>query len=134
MATWSFTPGTACETYNGHQRHQHHLCPTKCIERIVGLDSTFLALIPAVIWKVSSPASPISFREMNGIKSCSGQIVRTHQQHGNTPIYPVFPYGWYSVGKPDLKWPSNLEYGIENPEQNITQAGTRTIFSAPDWD
>jgi hypothetical protein len=61
----------------------------------------------------------ISFREKNGVKVIAPAVTwaRINNQE-LTQLYPVFPYGIYGVGKPDLDVAINTwKYGYDLPIQ-----------------
>lgn len=67
---------------------------------------------------------PISFREMNGYTVIAPAKSYEHINNAEIPqLYPVFPYGWYGVGKPDLQVAVDTWYhGVDLPAQKHHQS------------
>ena len=99
-------PGSACETYKMAYNATSTIAALKTI--LTGL----LELTPGYInekkrgeWTAMlSRIPPISFRECQGYKTISPALLWERINNTETPqLYPVFPWGIYGVGKPDLE-------------------------------
>jgi len=119
-------PGTACETYKMATNATSTICALQSVlNELLALDSTFFSPdTRSYLEGLLTRIPPISFREMNGHKVIAP--AKSFERINNTEIpqlYPVFPYGWYGVGKPDLQVAIDTwQYGIENPEQKHYQS------------
>ena len=62
----------------------------------------------------------IGFREMNGHKVIAPAWSWSRIQNVELPqFYPVFPWGLYGIGRPDLQVAIDTwKYGVDNPEPN----------------
>lgn len=99
-------PGSACETYKMAYNATSTIAALKTI--LTGL----LELTPEYInekkrgeWTAMlNRIPPISFRECQGYKTISPALLWERINNVETPqLYPVFPWGIYGVGKPDLE-------------------------------
>ena len=119
-------PGTACETYKVANNPVSTIAALKTVlGRVLTLDSTYLKPeLKKFCIEMSERIPPISLREMNGYKVIAP--AKSFERINNTEIpqlYPVFPYGIYGIGKPDLDIAINTwKYGVERPEQKHFQS------------
>jgi len=119
-------PGTACETYKMATNAVSTVAALQTVlSRLLELDSTYLKPDSRLHWEeMLTRIPPISFREMNGHKVIAP--ANSFERINNTEIpqlYPVFPYGIYGIGKPDLDIAIDTwKYGIERPEQKHFQS------------
>jgi hypothetical protein len=114
-------PGTACETYKVANNAVSTVAALQTVlVRLLDLDSTYLQPENRQHWEeMLTRIPPISFREMNGHKVIAP--AKSFERINNTEIpqlYPVFPYGIFGIGKPNLDVAIDTwKYGIEKPEQ-----------------
>jgi hypothetical protein len=119
-------PGTACETYKMAYNAVSTVSALQTVlTRLLELDSTYLNADSRKHWAgMLTRIPPISFREMNGHKVIAP--AKSFERINNTEIpqlYPVFPYGIYGIGKPDLEVAINTwKYGIERADQKHFQS------------
>jgi hypothetical protein len=76
---------------------------------------------------------PIAFREMNGHKTISPANTWSRINNQEIPqLYPVFPYGIYGIGRPDLELAINTwKYGTDLPiQKNYISWHQDAIFCA----
>lgn len=112
-------PGTACETYKDALNPTPTVAALRVVlTRVIELPDE---LLPSKArWRSMLATIPeISFREMNGQKTISPAGSWSHKQNCELPqLYPVFPYGLYGIGKPDLDIAINTwKLGIDAPDQ-----------------
>jgi len=120
-------PSTAAETYKVAYNSVTTVCALKTVlTRMLELDSTkYLTPESRKHWsEMLTRVPPIYFREMNGHKVIAP--AKSFERINNTEIpqlYPVFPWGIYGVGKPDLQTAIDTwRYGIERPDQKHYQS------------
>ena len=120
-------PSTAAETYKVAYNSVTAVCGLKSVlTRLLELDSTkYLTTDSRKHWgEMLTRIPPIYFREMNGHKVIAP--AQSFERINNTEIpqlYPVFPWGIYGVGKPDLQVAIDTwHFGIERPEQKHYQS------------
>ena len=128
-------PGTACETY----KNTLNSCVT-----IAALDAVLRALLALPDQLLTEagrqryetilstvPALPL--RVSQGHRTLAPALLWDRIQNTEIPqLYPVFPYGQYGIGRPDLQVAIDTwEYGIERPAQkNHTSWHQDAIFCA----
>ncbi len=120
-------PSTAAETYKVAYNSVTTVCALQTVlTRLLELDSTkYLNSDSRKHWKgMLTRIPPIYFREMNGHKVIAP--AKTFERINNTEIpqlYPVYPWGIYGVGKPDLQVAIDTwKYGIEREDQKHFQS------------
>lgn len=120
-------PSTAAETYKVAYNSVTAACALKTVlTRLLELDSTkYLNADSRKHWSgMLTRIPPIYFREMNGHKVIAP--AKSFERINNTEIpqlYPVFPWGIYGVGKPDLQTAIDTwKYGIERADQKHHQS------------
>ena len=114
-------PGTACETYK---------MATNPVSTIAALDAVINGLLQISekyltadrqvnFRKYLKRIPPISFREKDGHKTIAPAERYERINNNELPqLYPVYPYGVYGIGRPDLEVAINTwKYGLDRPEQ-----------------
>jgi hypothetical protein len=99
-------PGSACETYKMAYNSTSTIAALKTIlNRILELPSGYIDDKKREKWTTMlNRIPPVSFRECNGNKTISPALLWERINNQETPqLYPVFPWGIYGVGKPDLE-------------------------------
>ena len=114
-------PGTGAETYKMAYNSTSTIAGLQTVlTRLLELPSQYLSDNKRNHWTGMLKRIPaISFREKNGVKVISPAVTwaRINNQE-LTQLYPVFPYGIYGVGKPDLDVAINTwKYGYDLPIQ-----------------
>ncbi|MDP4278784.1 MAG: hypothetical protein Q8914_14260, partial [Bacteroidota bacterium] len=128
-------PGTACETYKMAYNSTSTISGLQTVlNRLLELDSTYLTTESRAHWKeMLTRIPPINFRDMNGHKVIAPAKLFERINNIEIPqLYPVFPYGIYGIGKPDLEVARDTwKYGVERPEQkNYVSWHQDNIFCA----
>lgn len=119
-------PGTACETYKRSENPVSTIAALRTVTtRLLELDSTYIPENTRIyLNKLLDRIPPISFREMNGVKTIAP--AKSWERINNTELpqlYPVFPYGIYGIGRPDLDIAVNTwKYGADRPDQKGIQS------------
>ena len=119
-------PGTACETYKMANNPVTTISAlTTVLTRLLELDSSYLSEEKRDHCKeMLNRIPPISFREQEGHKTISP--AKSWERINNTEmpqLYPVYPYGIYGIGKPDLDIAINTwKYGADRPDQKGIQS------------
>ncbi|MEQ7874577.1 DUF5703 domain-containing protein [Sphingomonas sp. ASV193] len=116
-----FYPGTACETYKN---------AVNSTVTIAGLDAVLCALLalpdrmvgPALRQRFAAMRAslpPIALRELNGHRVIAPANLWDRIQNVEIPqLYPVFPYGQYGVGRPDLQLARDTwHHGVDTEAQ-----------------
>jgi hypothetical protein len=114
-------PGTACETYKN---------TLNSTVTIAGLDAVLQALLalpetllgPALRARYAAMRAtipPIPTRILNGRRTIAPAALWDRIQNVEIPqLYPVFPYGQYGIGRPDLQRAIDTwHFGIDTPAQ-----------------
>jgi hypothetical protein len=114
-------PGTGAETYKMAYNSTSTIAGLQTVlSRLLELPSQYISEDKRNHWTGMLKRIPaISFREKNGVKVISPAVTwaRINNQE-LTQLYPVFPYGIYGVGKPDLDVAINTwKYGYDLPIQ-----------------
>lgn len=129
-------PSTAAETYKVAYNSVTLVCGLKSVlTNLLELDSTkYLTPESRSYCKgLLTRIPPITFREMNGHKVIAPAKLFERINNVEIPqLYPVYPWGFYGVGKPDLQVAIDTwRYGIERPDQkNIISWHQDNIFCA----
>lgn len=112
-------PGTACETYKDARNPTPTVAALRVIlSRVIELPDELLSSKQR--WQAMLETIPdIAFREMNFHKTISPAWSWSHKQNCELPqLYPVFPYGFFGVGRPELDVAINTwKNGIDAPDQ-----------------
>ncbi len=98
-------PGSGGETYKMAYNSTSTVAALKTVlTRLLELPEDHLSADARKNWQtILDRIPPISFREFNGYRTISPAL--TWERVNNTEstqLYPVFPWGMYGVGKPDL--------------------------------
>lgn len=114
-------PGTGAETYKMAYNSTSTIAGLQTVlTRLLELPSQYLSEDKRIHWNGMLKRIPaISFREKNGVKVIAPAVTwaRINNQE-LTQLYPVFPYGIYGVGKPDIDVAINTwKYGYDLPIQ-----------------
>jgi hypothetical protein len=117
-------PGTACETYKDALNPSSTVAALRAVlERLLELPDellprrerwqTMLATIPA-----------IPFRDKDGYSTIAPAVSWSRKQNCELPqLYPVFPYGAFGVGKPELDVAINTwNHGADASDQKQIQS------------
>lgn len=115
-----FYPGTAGETYKmANNSSQTIAALTTVLQTLLSLPEGYLSTEQRARWEeMLSHMPPLPFREMEGHKVIAP--AKTWERLMNVEInqlYPVFPYGMYGIGLPDLEVARDTwKYGIDQPK------------------
>ncbi|MDR1593158.1 MAG: DUF5703 domain-containing protein [Prevotellaceae bacterium] len=105
-----FYPSSACETYKMTYNSTTVICALKVIlTRLLELPESYLSAEKREKWTTMlKRIPPVPFREIDGHKVLSPAEKWQFVQNIECPqLYPVFPWGLYGVGKPDLEIAQN---------------------------
>ncbi len=100
-----FYPSTAAETFKMTYNSTTVISALKIIlERMLALPDPYLDQKQKEKWSVMlKRIPPIPFQQFEGHKTLAAAVTWSRVQNSETPqLYPVFPWGIYGVGKPDL--------------------------------
>ena len=98
-------PSTAAETFKMTYNSTTVISALKItLERLLALPDGYLDQKQKERWAAMlSRIPPIPFQQFGGHKTLAPAVVWSRVQNSETPqLYPVFPWGIYGVGKPDL--------------------------------
>jgi hypothetical protein len=101
-----FYPTSACETYKMTYNSTTVICALKVIlGRLLELPEGYLSAEKREQWTAMlKRIPPVPFREIDGHKVLAPAEKWQFVQNVEAPqLYPVFPWGLYGVGKPDLE-------------------------------
>lgn len=114
-------PGTGAETYKLAYNSTSTIVALKgVLQGLLQLPSTYLSIEKRKQWEAMlTRIPPISFREMGGHKTIAPAVSFARIQNGEIPqLYPVYPWGFYGIGLPDLDIAVNTwKYGVETNDQ-----------------
>lgn len=99
-------PGSAAETYKMAYNSTTTIAALQTIlSRLLALPPEYLNEEKRQDWTLMlSRIPPIAYREFNGFKTIAPAQLWERINNVETPqLYPVFPWGIYGVGKPDLQ-------------------------------
>ncbi len=99
-------PGSAAETYKTTYNSVTTVAGlTSVLTRLLTLPEKYLSEEKRRHWKdMLARIPPLSFRQMQGHKAIAPAVVWERINNEEIPqLYPVFPYGMYGIGKPDLE-------------------------------
>lgn len=101
-----FYPGSSCETY----KMAYNATPTVeglrvILNRLLALPENYLDGEKREAWKeMLDRIPPISFREFDGHQTIAPAKLWERINNTEAPqLYPVYPWGTYGIGKPDLE-------------------------------
>jgi hypothetical protein len=98
-------PGSACETYKMAYNATSTVAALKTVlEQLLALPEVYLPEAKREHWQeMLKRVPPISFTEHEGRKTIAPAKLWERVNNTEVPqLYPVFPWGMYGVGKPDL--------------------------------
>lgn len=114
-------PGTSCETYKMATNAVTTVSALQSVtKRALELDDKYWTKDQrSYFTELETRIPPIYFRDMNGYKTISPAKSWERINNVEFPqLYPVFPYGIYGIGKPNLDIAINTwKYSIDIPEQ-----------------
>lgn len=114
-------PGSGAETYKMAYNSTSTIAALKTIlTRLLELPGHYLTAEKRSHWEeMLKRIPPIAFREKNGQTTISPAWTWGRINNQEIPqLYPVFPWGMYGIGKPDLDVAINTwKYGTDNPNQ-----------------
>lgn len=114
-------PGTGAETYKLAYNSVSTISALKCVlQGLLNLDDKYLQREKKIYFEeMMRRIPPISFREMKGHKTIAPAVTFSRIQNGEIPqLYPVYPWGIYGIGRPDLQVAVDTwKYGVENADQ-----------------
>lgn len=103
-------PGSACETYKVTYNATSTVVALKrVVDAMLKLPSDYLSEESiAELKEMQSAIPPISFREFDGKRTIAPAKLWERINNTEVPqLYPVYPWGIYGVGKPDLEVAQN---------------------------
>lgn len=128
-------PGSGAETYKLAYNSTSTIAALKSVlNGLLNLQSSYLFEDERKYFEgLLSRIPPISYRMMNGHQTIAPAVAFARIQNGEIPqLYPVFPWGLFGIGLPDLDVAINTwRYGVENEEQkNYVSWHQDAIFCA----
>ncbi|OYU55023.1 MAG: hypothetical protein CFE25_13075 [Chitinophagaceae bacterium BSSC1] len=128
-------PGTGAETYKMAYNSTSTIAGLKTVlTRLLELSDKYVSTEKRKHWEAMlNRIPPIAFRENNGHKTISPAWTWARINNQEIPqLYPVFPYGIYGIGKPDLDVAINTwKYGTDLPiQKNYISWHQDAIFCA----
>lgn len=128
-------PSTGCETYKMAYNSVNTIAALKCVtDLLLQLPAEYLPEDRRQHWTQFVARIPdISFRTCEGHRTIAPAI--TWERINNveiTQLYPVYPWGLYGIGLPDLETAVNTwKYGVDNANQkNYVSWHQDAIFCA----
>jgi hypothetical protein len=116
-----FYPGTACETYKGMVNSVVTIAGLRTVlARLLALPPGYLNAEKRAYYEgFARRIPPIPFREREGHRTIAPAQLFDRIQNVEIPqLYPVFPYGIYGIGRPDLQVAVDTwRYGVDTPQQ-----------------
>jgi len=114
-------PGTGAETYKMAYNSTSCIAGLQTIlSRLLELPDTYLTSEKRRHWEAMlKRIPPIAFREKDGHKTISPAWTWSRINNQEIPqLYPVYPYGMYGIGKPDLAFAIDTwKYGTDEARQ-----------------
>jgi hypothetical protein len=128
-------PGSGAETYKMAYNSTATIAALKTIlTRLLELPDNYLTEEKRAHWQeMLKRIPPIAFREMEGHKTISPAWTWGRINNQEIPqLYPVFPWGMYGIGRPDLDVAVNTwKYGTDLPiQKNYVSWHQDAIFCA----
>lgn len=106
-------PGSACESYKMAYNAASTIAALQVVlARMIALPTSILQDEKKEQWKAMlATIPPITFREFDGKKTIAPAQLWERINNTEVPqLYPVFPWGIYGVGKPDLEIARNTYF------------------------
>lgn len=103
-------PGSACETYKLAKNATPTIAALKTVlKKLLELPDDYLTQEKRTAWEeMLKHIPPIPFREIEGHKTIAPAESWERINNTESPqLYPVFPWGIYGVGLPDIEWALN---------------------------
>ena len=128
-------PGTGAETYKMAYNSTSTIAGLQTVlTRLLELNELYISNEQRKHWTAMlQRIPPIGFREMQGHKTIAPAYTWSRINNQEIPqLYPVFPYGIYGIGKPDLAMAINTwKYGTDLPiQKNYISWHQDAIFCA----
>lgn len=128
-------PGSGAETYKMAYNSTSTIAGLKAVlTKLIELPESYLTSEKRAHWiKMLEKIPAISFREKNGFKTIAPAWTWARINNQEIPqLYPVFPFGLYGVGLPDLDIAVNTwKYGTDVPiQKNYISWHQDAIFCA----
>jgi hypothetical protein len=128
-------PGSGAETYKMAYNATSTIAALKTIlTRLLELPEQYLSDERRLHWEgMLKRIPPIAFREKEGLKTISPAWTWGRINNQEIPqLYPVYPWGMYGIGKPDLEVAINTwKYGTDLPiQKNYVSWHQDAIFCA----
>ncbi len=128
-------PGTGAETYKMAYNSTSTIAGLQTVlTRLLELSDKYVSTEKRKHWgAMLNRIPPIAFREKDGHKTISPAWTWARINNQEIPqLYPVFPYGIYGIGKPDLDIAINTwKYGTDLPiQKNYISWHQDAIFCA----
>ncbi len=99
-------PGSSCETYKMAYNATSTIAALQTVlQGVIALPDTLVSQPKKQAWSdMLKTIPPISFREFDGKKTIAPAKLWERLNNTEVPqLYPVFPWGIYGVGRPDLE-------------------------------
>jgi hypothetical protein len=114
-------PGSALETYKCTYNSSCTIAGLQTlVSRLLEMPKNYLTEKQRNYWEnYLKMVPPIPFRYIDGHKTIAPAVVWSRINGSEIPqLYPIFPYGLYGIGKPDLDVAINTwKYGLDNEQQ-----------------
>lgn len=114
-------PSTGCETYKMAYNAANTIAALQCVaNQLLQLPEKYLTPDKRKHWKGFLKRIPdIPFRMCNGHRTIAPAVVWERINNVEiTQLYPVYPWGLYGIGLPDLETAVNTwKYGVDNANQ-----------------
>lgn len=114
-------PSTGCETYKMAYNSANTIAALKCVtDLLLQLPDDYLTDEQRKHWQGFAKRIPdIPFRDRGGHKTIAPAVAWERINNVEIPqLYPVFPWGLYGIGLPDLDIAVNTwKYGVDNTNQ-----------------
>ncbi len=128
-------PGTGAETYKMAYNSTSTIAGLKTVlTRLLELSDKYISTEKRKHWEgMLNRIPPIAFREKDGHRTISPAWTWARINNQEIPqLYPVYPYGIYGIGKPDLETAINTwKYGTDLPiQKNYISWHQDAIFCA----
>ena len=115
------SPSTACETYKGATNPTNTVAGLKTVlQRLLELPPKYLTPEQRQRWQTMlGRVPPINYREREGRRTIAPAADWERINNVELPqLYPVFPWGQFGLGKPDLQAALDTwRYGVDRPSQ-----------------
>jgi len=115
------SPSTACETYKGAANPTNVIVGLRTVlRRLLELPPKYLTPEQRQHWQAMlGRIPPVNYREREGRRTISPAADWERINNVELPqLYPVFPWGQFGLGKPDLQAALDTwRYGVDRPNQ-----------------